>query len=66
MSESLDQIKAMGATNVSLDVSENGIVKICFTLNGVQIHAQADIDNSGIYAIQVPSLQGLAKLINKG
>jgi len=53
----------MGATNIALDISDSGIVKIYFDLNDVRIEAQADIDNSGFYAIQVPSLQGLAKLI---
>jgi len=63
MSDSIKQIKAMGATNIALDISDSGIVKIYFDLNDVRIEAQADIDNSGFYAIQVPGLQGLAKLI---
>jgi hypothetical protein len=63
---SIDKLKSIGATDITMKVNESGIVKICFKLNDVQIHAQADIDNSGIYAIEVPSLQGLAKLINKG
>ncbi len=66
MSDSIEQLKTMGATGITFDVNESGIIRVCFTLNGVQIHAQADLDNAGIYAIEVPSLQGLAKLINKG
>ena len=45
--------------------NEQGIINICFSINGVQLHAQADIDNRGIYAIQVPSLDGLKKLIER-
>ena len=60
---SIEEIEAMGATDITLEIEESGIIKICFSIRGVQIHAQADIDNSGIYAIEVPSLKGLAKLL---
>tara|TARA_R110000744_G_scaffold90984_6_gene176597 strand:- start:1777 stop:1983 length:207 start_codon:yes stop_codon:yes gene_type:complete len=65
MSESIKKLKQMGAVNLHMKLFGEGIFKISFSINGVQLHAQADIDNRGIYAIQVPSLDGLKKLIER-
>lgn len=65
MSESINKLKQIGAVNLHMKSNEQGIINICFSINGVQLHAQADIDNRGIYAIQVPSLDGLKKLIER-
>ena len=60
----IEELKAMDAVVTSMTINDNGIISIGFKLNGAHLKAQADIDNSGLYAIQVASLSELKKLIN--
>ena len=65
MSDSIKQLEEIGAevTSMTLD-DQNGIILIGFKINGAHLRAQADIDNAGLYAIQIASLADLQKLIN--
>ncbi len=60
----IEELKNMDADITSMAVSDAGIVSVGFKLNGAHLKAQADIDNRGLYAIQVASLSELKKLIN--
>ena len=60
----IEELKAMDAVVTSMTINDNGIISIGFKLNGAHLKAQADIDNAGLYAIQVASLSELKKLIN--
>ena len=46
-----------------MDIDDRGIIAISFLIKDVRIIAQADIDNEGVYAIQLPGLDGLSKLL---
>lgn len=60
----IEELKAMDAVVTSMTINDNGIISIGFKLNGAHLKAQADIDNAGMYAIQLASLSDLQKLIN--
>ncbi len=60
----LEELKALDADVTSMTVNDEGIISLAFKVNGAHLKAQADIDNSGLYAIQVASLSELKKLIN--
>ena len=60
----IEELKAMDAVVTSMTINYNGIISIGFKLNGAHLKAQADIDNAGLYAIQLASLPDLQKLIN--
>jgi prephenate dehydrogenase len=65
MSDSIKQLEEIGAEITSMTLDEHdGIVSIQFKINGACLKAQADIDNAGLYAIQIASLADLQKLIN--
>ena len=63
MSEAINKIKGMGASEIEMDIDDRGIIAISFLIKDVRIQAQADIDNEGVYAIQLPSLDDLSKLL---
>ena len=60
----LDELRTLDADVTSMTVNDEGIISLAFKLNGAHLKAQADIDNAGLYAIQVASLSDLKKLIN--
>jgi hypothetical protein len=62
--DSIKELKKMDASITSMTVDVGGIISVAFKLNGAHLKAQADIDNRGLYAIQVSSLSDLQKLIN--
>ena len=63
--KSIDVLKEVAdygdyATNYN---EETGIIKLFFRVNGVQVKAQADIDNAGIYGITIDSINDLKKMV---
>ena len=62
--DTIHELRDLGADVTSMTINNNGIISIGFKLNGAHLKAQADIDNAGLYAIQVASLSELKKLIN--
>jgi hypothetical protein len=62
--DTLEELKALDADVTSMTVNDEGIISLAFKVNGAHLKAQADIDNRGLYAIQVASLSELKKLIN--
>jgi hypothetical protein len=64
--DSMEKLKRMGAKKIDLEIRPSGILTIKFRLNGVDVSAQADIDNEGIYAIKLETLDDLEKLLEGG
>lgn len=65
MSDSIKQLEEIGAEVTSMTLDDHlGIISIQFKINGANLKAYADIDNAGLYAIQIASLADLKKLIN--
>jgi len=62
--DTIQELRDLDADVTSMTINNNGIISIGFKLNGAHLKAQADIDNAGLYAIQVASLSELKKLIN--
>ena len=62
--DTIHELRDLDADVTSMTINNNGIISIGFKLNGAHLKAQADIDNAGLYAIQVASLSELKKLIN--
>jgi hypothetical protein len=62
--DTIHELRDLGADVTSMTINNNGIISIGFKLNGAHLKAQADIDNAGLYAIQLASLSELKKLIN--
>tara|TARA_R100000479_G_scaffold5306_1_gene2427 strand:+ start:723 stop:923 length:201 start_codon:yes stop_codon:yes gene_type:complete len=60
----LDKLKHIGAKEIKLEsFSENLIGRISFNVNGVEFSGQFDIDNTGLYAVELVSeLSELNKL----
>lgn len=62
MSYMFDQLEALGATNVTVELTRSGIYRIKFELNGQKFHAQSDIDRAEIYAIHFASFASFSAI----
>ena len=60
------KLKEIGAEEIKVSISdENFIGRISFSINGVEFSGQFDIDNVGLYAVELMSDLSELKKLNK-